>query len=67
MVIALPKGNYMIMTRNLLYTAVTRARNVVVLVGAKQTIANMVSNTYTTRRYSLLADFIEESEKRKTR
>ena len=64
-VIALPKGNYMIMTRNLLYTAVTRARNVVVLVGAKQTIANMVSNTYTTRRYSLLADFIEESEKRK--
>ena len=55
------------MTRNLLFTAVTRARNVVVLVGAKQTIANMVSNTYTTRRYSLLADFIEESEKRKTR
>lgn len=62
-VIALPKGNYMIMTRNLLYTAVTRAKSVVVLVGSKQTVANMVSNTYTTRRYSLLADFISEREK----
>ena len=64
-VIALPKGNFMIMTRNLLYTAVTRAKNAVVLVGAKQTVANMVANTYTSRRYSLLADFIRENEKRK--
>ena len=60
-VIALAKGNYMIMTRNLLYTAVTRAKSAVVLVGAKETLANMVANTYTTRRYSMLCDFIKEA------
>ena len=63
-VIALSKGNYMIMTRNLLYTAVTRAKNVVVLVGARETLASMVANTYTTRRYSMLGEFIKETSKR---
>lgn len=63
-VIALSKGNYMIMTRNLLYTAVTRAKNVVVLVGARETLASMVANTYTTRRYSMLGEFIRETSKR---
>ena len=63
-VIALSKGNYMIMTRNLLYTAVTRAKNAVVLVGARETLASMVANTYTTRRYSMLGEFIKETSKR---
>ncbi len=58
--LALQRGNYMIMTRNLLYTAVTRAKNMAVIVGAKDTIGNMVKNTYCVRRYSLLSDFIEQ-------
>ncbi|MDE5618320.1 MAG: ATP-binding domain-containing protein, partial [Clostridia bacterium] len=66
-VLALQKGNYMIMTRNLLYTAVTRAKNMAVIVGAKDTVANMVKNTYTTRRYSMLCDFIKEEWSRVNR
>lgn len=52
-------GNYRgIMTRNLLYTAVTRAKNMVVLIGQKSDIQSMVSNNYTARRYTLLYDFL---------
>ena len=38
--------------RNLLYTAVTRAREIVVLVGSDETVAKMVSNNRETKRYS---------------
>ena len=53
-------ANYMLQTRNLLYTAVTRAKKLVVIVGAKKTVAKMIRNNETTRRYSLLIDLIEE-------
>ena len=55
----------MILTRNLLYTAVTRAKNMVVLVGATENIEKMVKNNYTAKRYSLLSDFIKDAYKRK--
>ncbi|MBO4380994.1 MAG: AAA family ATPase, partial [Clostridia bacterium] len=57
-------ANYMLQTRNLLYTAVTRAKKLVVIVGAKQTIARMIRNNETARRYSLLEDLIAEAAKR---
>ncbi len=53
-------ANYMLQTRNLLYTAVTRAKRIVVLVGSKKTVARMVRNNETSRRYSLLIYLIEE-------
>ncbi|MDR3263581.1 MAG: ATP-dependent RecD-like DNA helicase [Clostridiales bacterium] len=53
-------GNYMIMTRNLLYTAVTRAKKGIVIVGNRENIKRMTENTFTTRRYSLLKDFMSE-------
>ena len=59
MVIALD-ANYMLQTRNLLYTAVTRAKKLVVLVGSKKTVARMIRNNETARRYSLLINLIEE-------
>ena len=40
--------------RNLLYTAVTRAKNLLVMVGSKREIFNMVDNDKKTRRYSAL-------------
>lgn len=40
--------------RNLLYTAVTRAKNRLVLVGSQQEVFNMVDNDKKTRRYSAL-------------
>jgi len=57
-------GSYMILTRNLLYTAVTRAKKMCVLVGSRENIGRMVRNNYTAERYTLLRDLIhEESEK----
>ena len=57
-VIPVISGASMILTRNLLYTAVTRAKKMVVLVGTKQNIARMVHNSYTVKRYSMLKDFL---------
>lgn len=53
-------ANYMLQTRNLLYTAVTRAKKLVVIVGAKKTVAKMVRNNETAKRNSLLLNLIEE-------
>ncbi|NLY60111.1 MAG: ATP-dependent RecD-like DNA helicase [Clostridiales bacterium] len=51
-VIPMAWGPPMLMTRNLLYTAVTRARKMVVLVGREKTIQAMVQNNHITNRYS---------------
>ena len=53
-------ANYMLQTRNLLYTAVTRAKKMVVLVGARKTVARMIRNNETARRYSLLINLIDD-------
>lgn len=60
--IAVAGGNYMIMTRNLIYTAVTRAKKMVVIVGNSDSLQKMVSNNYTAKRYSMLAEFIKEKQ-----
>ena len=59
-VIPLVPGAPIIVTRNLLYTAITRAKKTVVLVGSKQILARMIHNNYTTKRFTLLKDFIIE-------
>ncbi len=53
-------GAPMLLTKNLLYTAVTRAKRLVVLVGAKKSIAMMVKNKYTLKRNTLLKMFLIE-------
>jgi len=53
-------GAKSIITRNLLYTAVTRAKDMVVLVGAKKNLHIMISNNYTAERYSALKIFLEK-------
>ena len=58
-VIPVVSGAYMIMTRNLLYTAVTRAKRLVVLVGKQENIQKMVSNTYTKKRNSCLNKYLQ--------
>jgi hypothetical protein len=52
-------GAPMLLTKNLLYTAVTRAKKMVVLVGTKRAIRIMVSNNYTEVRYSMLKYFLK--------
>lgn len=54
-------GNPYLMTRNLLYTAITRAKSLVVIEGSKESIARMVSNNYTAKRNTLLAEFINQN------
>ena len=49
-------GPEVLMTRNLLYTAVTRAKEMVVLVGEEDVLLGMVGNKRETLRYSGLAD-----------
>jgi len=58
-VIPVVSGPPMLLTRNLLYTAVTRAKKMVVLIGTKQCIARMVHNNYTKVRYTMLKYFLE--------
>lgn len=54
-------GPPMLLTRNLLYTALTRAKSLVVLVGAEQVIRRMVENNHVARRYTTLARRLTES------
>ena len=54
-ILPLVSGPTMLMTRNLLYTAVTRAKKLVVLVGREQCVWDMVQNDHVARRYSALA------------
>lgn len=54
-------GGPMIMTRNLLYTAITRAKKAVVIVGSDYWVKRMVENNYIQKRYSALKDFIAEA------
>ena len=55
-VIPLLSGPRMLMNRNLLYTAVTRAKKCVTIVGDEETFRMMVENNYEQRRYSGLCD-----------
>lgn len=43
-----------LLTRNILYTAITRARRLLVIVGSQDTVAYMVNNNQKGRRYSAL-------------
>ena len=56
-VVVLPAvgGPPMLLTRNLFYTAVTRARRMVMLVGREEAVDQMIRNAHVTRRYSALS------------
>lgn len=51
-VLPLVGGPPMLLTRNLLYTAITRARKLVVITGREDCVANMVSNNRIRQRHS---------------
>ena len=57
-------GLSLILTRNLIYTAVTRAKKMVVIVGEQKNLKRMVSNNYTVQRFTLLKDLIISSDKK---
>lgn len=61
-ILPLLSGPRMLMNRNLLYTAVTRARKCVTVVGSENTFAEMIRNEKQQKRYSSLDLRIREME-----
>ena len=53
-------GPRMLLNRNLFYTAVTRARKLVVLVGREDCVADMVNNDHINARYTALRERLED-------
>jgi exodeoxyribonuclease V alpha subunit len=55
-VIPLHTQHYVMLQRNLLYTAITRGKRLVVIVGSRRALARAVNQQEGARRYSLLAE-----------
>ena len=55
-IIPVAGGPKMLLTRNLFYTALTRAKKLVVLVGREEVIRQMVENDYILKRYTTLTE-----------
>lgn len=53
-------GPRMLLNRNLLYTAITRAKNCVTILGSSATVRSMIENNSENRRYTALAQRIRE-------
>ncbi|MDR1138119.1 MAG: ATP-dependent RecD-like DNA helicase, partial [Synergistaceae bacterium] len=53
--------HYVLLQRNLLYTGITRARELAVLVGTKRALAIAVKNDKTSRRYTNLGSMLKTS------
>ncbi len=63
-VVSVTPGSPMLLTKNLLYTAVTRAKDVVILVGDKKNVYRMCKTDYTEKRYTLLDDLLKKNRKK---
>jgi exodeoxyribonuclease V alpha subunit len=61
-VIPLTTQHYTMLARNLLYTGVTRGKQLVVLVGQKKALAIAVKNQGTRRRWSKLRDWLSSPD-----
>ena len=59
-VMPLLTGPRVLFNRNLLYTAVTRARKCVTIVGLSSTVAHMIDNSSELKRYTGLCDRLKE-------
>jgi exodeoxyribonuclease V alpha subunit len=60
-VIPLTTQHYPMLQRNLIYTAVTRGRRLVVIVGQKKAMAIAVKGKQTRRRWSKLKEWLHQS------
>ena len=60
-IVPLVMQHYMMLQRNLLYTAVTRGKQLVVLIGARKAVAMATQNSVTANRWTWLAERIRAS------
>jgi len=61
-VLPLLTQHYLMLQRNLLYTAVTRAKKLVVIVGSRKALAMAVRNNKVAQRYSALDIRLKENQ-----
>lgn len=61
-VLPLLTGPHLLFNRNLLYTAVTRAKHCVTIVGSEETVQSMIENVSEQKRYTSLAIHIKEMD-----
>lgn len=61
-VLALWPGSPYLQTRSVLYTAITRARQLLILVGSEDVVAAMTANNRQQRRYSGLKLRLQKGE-----
>lgn len=59
-IIPLPNGMDRLTYRNLLYTAVTRAKNILIVIGSPRKVQSMVENDRRMLRYSCLRPMLED-------
>lgn len=59
-ILVLPEGSDRLSYRSLLYTAVTRAKKLLIIIGSPRKVHEMVQNQQTTVRYSCLSDMLRE-------
>ncbi len=59
-IIPLPNGMEKLSYRNLLYTAVTRAKKILILIGTENKVIGMVNNDRRMERYSCLRPMLED-------
>lgn len=59
-VIPMMPTSFMLLSRNLLYTAITRAKKLVILIGEKRILKQMVRNNKTSQRLTNLSFWIKE-------
>ncbi len=59
-VIPILTAQYIMLSRNLIYTALTRAKNLAVLVGQRKALAIAVNNNDVDKRYSMLKNWLIE-------
>lgn len=59
-IMPLTPGHHIMLQRNLLYTAVTRAKRQVILLGSRAALTTAVENDRTRRRYTLLAERLSQ-------
>lgn len=58
-IVILSTQHYLLLQRNLLYTALTRAKNLAVLVGDKRAVAIAVKNDRVKNRYTALSHYLQ--------
>ena len=61
-ILSVLQGSKYLLSRNVLYTALTRARQLLILIGSEEVVAQMTANNVQQRRYSGLKLRLQKEE-----